>query len=118
VNHAQFADDTILLGAGCIKTARNFRKELEIYKVCSGSEINYLKSKIYGWNCSTREMQLLGRALDMEGITVWDTFSYLGIPIFKGRAMVAHWLPLLDRLKLKIQAWGVNWLTRAGKLSL
>jgi exonuclease III len=118
VNHAQFADDTLLLGAASIKTARHFKSELDLYKVCSGSEINYLKSKIYGWNCSPRELQHLGRILDMEGISVWDTFTYLGIPIFKGRAMVAHWLPLVDRLKLKIQAWGVNWLTRAGKIVL
>jgi hypothetical protein len=32
--------------------------------------------------------------------------------------MVAHWLPMVEKLKLKIQAWGANWLTRAGKVVL
>jgi exonuclease III len=118
VSHAQFADDTILLGAASIKTARSFKSELDLYKRCSGSEINNNKCKIYGWNCTPQELQQIGRILDMEGLSVWDNFIYLGIPIFKGRAMVAHWLPLVDKLKHKIQAWGANWLTRAGKVVL
>ena len=54
----------------------------------------------------------------MEGISIWDTFTYLGIPIFKASPKVVHWLPLLDKLKNKIQAWGANWLNKAGKIIL
>ena len=54
----------------------------------------------------------------MEGLTVWDTFTYLGIPIFKVSPKFIHWLPLLDKLKNKIQAWGAKWLNRAGKVIL
>jgi ribonuclease HI/exonuclease III len=118
VSHAQFADDTLLLGAASIKSARSFNTELDLYKSCSGSEINYNKCKIYGWNCSPQDMQQIGRILNMEGLTVWDNFIYLGIPIFKGRALVAHWLPMVDKIKHKIQVWGANWLNRAGKVVL
>jgi hypothetical protein len=52
VSHAQFIDDTLLLGDAKLKTARNFKTELDLYKDSSGSEINYQKSKIYGWNCN------------------------------------------------------------------
>ena len=48
VNHAQFADDTLLLGAANLHNARKFKTELDIYRRCSGSEINYNKSKIFG----------------------------------------------------------------------
>jgi hypothetical protein len=39
INHAQFADDTLFLGGANINSARNFKKELEIYKEVLGSKI-------------------------------------------------------------------------------
>jgi hypothetical protein len=41
VSHAQFIDDTLLLGDANLKTTRNFKTELDLYKDSSGSEINY-----------------------------------------------------------------------------
>ena len=55
INHAQFADDTLLLGGASLHIARQFKQELETYKQISGSKINFQKSKIYGWNCSVRD---------------------------------------------------------------
>jgi hypothetical protein len=49
-------------------------------------------------------MQNIGRILNMEGLSIWDNFTYLGIPIFKGWALVAHWMPMVDKLQKKIQA--------------
>ena len=60
----------------------------------------------------------ISRILGMEGNTTWDTFNYLGIPIFKANPKVAHWLPLLDKLKNKINGWGANWLNKVGKVVL
>ena len=48
INHAQFADDTLLLGQANLSTARSLKKELDDYIEISGSEINLRKSKIYG----------------------------------------------------------------------
>ena len=31
---------------------------------------------------------------------------------------MAHWLPLLDKLKLHVQAWGATWLNLGGKVVL
>jgi hypothetical protein len=106
------------LGGASLKTAENFKTELDLYKACSGSEINYHKSKIFGWNCNPRELLQISRILEMEGITVWDNFIYLRIPIFKVHSKVAHWLPMVDKLKNKIQVWGANWLNKAGKVVL
>jgi ribonuclease HI/exonuclease III len=118
VSHTQFADDTLLLGAATLKTARILKSELDTYKLCSGSEINYHKSTIYGWHCNPRELLQISRVLEMEASTTWDNFIYLGIPIFKSSLKVAHWTPLIDKLKSKIQNWGVHWLNKAGKLVL
>ena len=54
----------------------------------------------------------------MEGILTWESFKYLGILIFKSNPKVAQWMPLLDKLKLRIQAWRASWLNNDGKVIL
>eukprot|EP00253_Pinus_taeda_P008795 PITA_08795 len=66
INHAQFVDDTLLLGGASIISTRSFKKELDIYKEASGSKINYLKSTIYGWNCSVKDLADIARLLEMK----------------------------------------------------
>lgn len=47
INHAQFADDTLLLGGANTHSAKHFNQELDLYKEVFGSKINYHKSKIF-----------------------------------------------------------------------
>lgn len=46
INHAQFADDTLLLGGTSVLSTRNFKQELDRYKELSGRKPNYKKSKV------------------------------------------------------------------------
>jgi len=91
-----------LLGGASINSAKSFKKELDTYREVSGSKINYLKSTIYGYNFSIKEFTGIARLLEMEGILTWESFKYLGIPIFKSNFELAHWIPLLDKIKLRI----------------
>ena len=118
INHTQFADDTLLQGGTSVISARHFKQELDRYKEVSCSKIKFQKSKIYSWNYSPREMFEIAIVLEMEGTMIWESFKYLGIPIFKVSPRVAHWLPLLDKLKLCIRAWGETWLNLARKVVL
>ena len=106
INHAQFADDTLLLGQANLTTARTFKKELDAYTDVSGSEISLRKSKIYGWNCPPIEMTDISRTLEMEGTSTWDSIKYLGTPLVKATPRRSLWMPLVDKLKAKIMAWG------------
>ena len=81
VNHAQFFDDTLLLGGASTIIARKFKQQLDLYKEASMSQINYRKSQIFGWNCKPREMVEIDHIMEMEGETQWDSFKYLGVPI-------------------------------------
>ena len=47
INHAQFVDDTLLLGGASSQSSKYFNEELEIYKDLSGSKINFQKIKIF-----------------------------------------------------------------------
>jgi hypothetical protein len=60
----------------------------------------------------------IARVLGMEGHTNWESFTYLGIPIFKAIPRANQWNHLIDKLKKKISNWGANWLNLAGKVVL
>ena len=77
INHAQFADDTILLGGASSQSTKNFKHELDLYQDASGSKINFAKSQIFGWNYNPREMLEISRILGIEGKTQWDAFIYV-----------------------------------------
>jgi len=91
---------------------------LDCYKDFSGNKINNQKNHVFGWNCSPREMFDISITLEMDGHLARDSFNYLGVPIFKVVANSAHWLPLLDKLKIRIHNWGASWLNLVGKLVL
>jgi ribonuclease HI len=118
INHAQFADDTLLLGGASPIIAKKFKEELDAYAAASGSEISQAKSNIYGWNITPNEMLGITRVLGMEGHTNWEAFKYLGIPIFKTAPRTSHWNHLVEKLKNKFSSWGANWLNLAGKAVL
>ena len=52
INHALFADDTILLGIASPQIARNFLWPLDLFLRTSGSSTNLNKCQLYGWNCN------------------------------------------------------------------
>jgi hypothetical protein len=118
INHAQFADDTLLLGGASCLVAKRFKEELDAYTAVSGSEISHAKSKIYSWNITPIEMRDISRILSIEGHTIWETFTYLGVPISKKSPRSTSWNHILDKLKNRISSWGANWLTLAGRIVL
>jgi hypothetical protein len=99
INHAQFANDTLLLGGASPIIAKKFKEELDAYAEASSSEINLAKSNIYGWNITPNEMLRITHILGMEGHTKWDAFQYLGVPIFKSAPRASHWSHLIEKLK-------------------
>ena len=44
--------------------------------------------------------------LDMDGAVNWDSFNYLGVPIFKSNPKTSAWLPIVEKFKKKIMGWG------------
>ena len=118
INHAQFADDTILLGGASQIIARQFKNEMHRYCQASGSKINFRKSQIYGWNINPREILDITRVLNMDGAINWDSFNYLGVPIFKSKTKTSARFPIVEKFKRKIMGWGAVWLNLAGKVVL
>ena len=89
-NHMQFVDDTIMLGGTSIIIAERFRRVLSTFLKALDGKINATKSKSYDWNYLPGNMAKISRILGFEGLSYWNSFSYMGIPIFKGNKKKAN----------------------------
>lgn len=118
INHALFADDTLLLGAASIHSARKFKEALDEYCIESGSSLNKGKCHIYCWNTPPSLITSIWRCLGFVATKDWTSFKYLGLPIFLKRPYRRDWLPQVEKFKIRLQAWGINWLNMAGKTIL
>ena len=58
----------------------------------------------------------ISRVLNMDGAVSWESFSYLGVPIFKTKSKSSIWSPIVDKTKRKIIGWGTTWLNLLGKV--
>ena len=102
INHAQLVDDIILLGGASPIMTKRFKSKLESYCKASGSKLNMRKSHIFNWNTNLRELFVISRILRIVGVTHWDSFKYLGVPIFKASQKATNWNPLVEKIKNKI----------------
>ena len=50
-NHAQFVDDSILLGGTSTIIAERLKSVLSTFLNATDDKLNVNKSKVYGWNC-------------------------------------------------------------------
>ena len=60
----------------------------------------------------------ISHVLEIDGVISWDSFKYLGVPIFKSKPNGLAWNPIVDKIKKKIIGWGASWLNLAGKVVL
>lgn len=63
INHALFADDTLLLGAASLSSASKFKSVLEEFSKGSGSVVNKKKCDIFSWNTPPRLLSVISRCL-------------------------------------------------------
>ena len=99
INHALFADDTILLGIASPQIARNFLKPLDLFVRSSGSLANLSKCQLYGWNCNAATLHSISHILRINATLNWTHFTYLGIPIAKKYFVSAMWSPIIQKIK-------------------
>ena len=45
--------------------------------------------------------------LSMDGAVSWESFNYLGVPIFKTKSKSSAWIPIVDKIKKKITVGGL-----------
>lgn len=80
---------------------------LEFFIDASGGKINNGKSNIYGWNVSAILLQKIARVFEFVGLSNWNSFKYLRIPISNKRVKSVEWEKISQKLKDKVQSWGM-----------
>lgn len=115
INHALFANDTLLLGAASLSSTSKFKAALDEFSMAFGSVVNKNKSHIYSWNTPPRLLSAISRCLGYAASASWTSFKYLSLPVVHKRISRKDWLPQLEKFQAKIQAWGFTWLNYAGK---
>ena len=102
INHALFADDTLLLGGAYLKMARAFFEIMQHFCIISGALINNRKSAVYGWNVDQSKVDKISHILGFEGYASWDKVKYLGLPLTLGKNNPSLWLEIISKIKEKI----------------
>lgn len=118
LNHALFADDSLLLRGASSRIAKVFDSILKSYCRVSGAQVNKSKSEIYTWNIDHQELIGISNALGFRGHSRWDRFKYLGLPITNGPNKRSLWSDIICKIKSKIATWGDFWLPKGGKVIL
>eukprot|EP00253_Pinus_taeda_P001756 PITA_01756 len=102
-------------GVASVRSALKLKEVLDDYSEATGSCLNKGKCKVFCWNIFASILSAITRILGFSASLSWSSFTYLGLPIFRKLAYNRDWIPLLDKFKAKIQAWGFSWLNLAGK---
>lgn len=84
LNHALFADNSLLLGGASPKIAKGFDSVLKRYCRVSGALIKERKSEIYSWSTGQQELINISNVPGFRGHASWDHIKYLDLPITNG----------------------------------
>ena len=116
INHALFANDSLLLGGASLRMERDFKEILQKFCLISGALINNRKSAVYFYNTYHSTIVNISQILDFVGYDTWDKIKYLSLPLTLGQNNPSLWLEIISKIKAKIASWGGQWLMKAGNL--
>jgi hypothetical protein len=78
--------------------------------------VNPYKSSIFAGSISNHR---LNQITNQIGFNIGSLpFTYLGVPIFRGKPKYVHFQPLTDKVKMKLSAWKASLLSIAGRVQL
>ena len=106
INHALFANDSLLLGGASLNISQDFFDTLLKYCLSSGALINKAKSVVYDWNVEPSTILQISGFLGFPGFDKWDKIKYLGLPQTLGLSPPSLWIEVLAKIKAKISFWG------------
>jgi mannosylglycoprotein endo-beta-mannosidase len=115
-SHCFYADDLMIYCKGNLAGLHALTDLFAAYALESGQVISTSKSTIYSGSISPRRLDLIVQVLNFNIGSL--PFSYLGVPIFKGKPKACRFQPIADRVKLKLASWKASLLSIAGRIQL
>ncbi|KAK9911453.1 hypothetical protein M0R45_035362 [Rubus argutus] len=115
-SHVLFADDVMVFMQGSTRGIKYLMKFLKEYASNSGQVINRVKSSVYlGRHARSRETVIQHLLGIREGVL---PFTYLGVPIFKGRPKSNFFRAIADKVRCKLSSWNGHQLSKAARMQL
>jgi hypothetical protein len=98
INHSQFVDKTLFLGAVSPIITKRFKQILDSILIASGGKININKRGIYCCNISGHQQDIISRIFGFPIIVNWKSFIYLDMPVLQSATSSQDWKAVLDKL--------------------
>jgi len=115
-SHILYADDIMLFCKASNSNIQALTNLFQKYAQISGQFVNPQKSFIYAG--SINHHRLLNIATS-TGFNIGSLpFTYLGVPIFRGKPKTIHLQPYVDKVKTKLSSWKASLLSIAGRVQL
>ncbi|GMI69299.1 hypothetical protein HRI_000599200 [Hibiscus trionum] len=116
ISHLQFADDLLIFCNGEEIQARNVKRVLRVFELCSGLKLNLRKSRMFGINIQEEDLNSWARKI---GCRV-DNFptEYLGLPLGATRNSAHLWDPVIKNFSVKLGGWKSKFLSLGGRITL
>ncbi|KAM7517189.1 hypothetical protein LguiA_006772 [Lonicera macranthoides] len=115
-SHVMYADDMIIFCNASLPTVKTLMQLLDDYGAASGQFVNKTKSHIVLGDITQRRQQHLKEITGMNVLVL--PFTYLGVPVFRGKPSLRYLLPLYDAILAKMDGWKGRLLSIAGRLQL
>jgi hypothetical protein len=115
-SHSLYADDILIFCKGTLSGLRALKNLFQSYASESGQVINNSKSTIFSGSISSGGLDLIVQLLNFNLGSL--PFSYLGVPMFKGKPKTIHLQPIADKIRMKLSAWKASLLSIAGRVQL
>ncbi|KAL6212117.1 hypothetical protein ACLB2K_017338 [Fragaria x ananassa] len=116
LTHVLYADDLFIFCTGDAYSLRHLQSFLDNYGVASGQLVNKDKSTFYLGASHFHHRHQVKKILGFKLGT--SPFSYLGVPIFKGKPRRKHLQALADKAKARLSGWQGKLLSMAGRVQL
>ena len=115
--HLLYTDDVPIFCRGTAKNLRNVMHTLSVYGSISSQLVNWSKSSIFfGTSVSSTRICSLQ---SLVGIQIGRfPFSYLGVPLFRGKARKSILMPITNKILSKFPRWKGDSLSLAGRTTL
>ncbi|XP_058071016.1 uncharacterized protein LOC131220059 [Magnolia sinica] len=117
VSHLLYADNTVIFLNGSRNSLKAVKSFIAMYQAASGQKVNQRKSSFYcSHKLSVARVWSHDHLLSFRRSTA--LFSYLGVPLVKGRIRCSQFSPLVAKVATKLHGWSSKILSQAGRLAL
>ncbi|KAJ0532038.1 putative RNA-directed DNA polymerase [Helianthus annuus] len=116
VSHVFCADDTIIIGKWSTENIKNMVRILKCFHVCSGLQISFSKSSLFGLGMSFGEVEDIALIFGCKADCF--SFTYLGLTIGANMNRIKNWRLVYDTFERRLLLWKASFLSIGGRRTL